>query len=182
MTPKLPESAFIFPPHKVEGTPKDARASFYELAKGKIKYLNSEKFMKWQIDYGELNFITQASAIIASEKTDNFEKWIHGLEIVINKDKYNINGKDYSDIIPFDLEHEIYEAWLRGKRGVGSDLDSRKKHLLAQRRAYLVAEKQGLGDKLFEHDMMINPRAKEEYEYASKAAKKQLGYLKKRKD
>lgn len=183
---KFPESSFIKPPYKVEGPPKEARESFYELAKDRIKYLNSEEFKKWQTEVREKpNFLTAGSGIMVRAKDiykgrDNVDKWIRNLEIVIDKDRFNINGKDYSDVIPSILEHEIYELWLDAKKGVGPELSRKKKHLLARRRQYLLAEQQGLGDKLFERDMIIYPQGREEYEYALQAAKKQLGHLKKK--
>ena len=181
MEPELPESSFIKPPYKVEGTPKEARASFYEFAKDRIKYLNEEEFRKWQKENRKKpNFITTASLVIgfSTREGDNFNKWIDNLEIIINKEGFNVYGKDYSDILPFVLEHEIYEAWLIGKKGVASELSDHKQHLLARRREYLLAEQAGLGDKMLEYATKVNPADKEEYEYALKAAKKQLGHKK----
>lgn len=179
---KLPESSCLDPFHKVEGSPKEARASFYELAKDRVKYLTHQEMLKWHEDvYGEKQLHTAAfvAAVFGPEEEKNIGKWITHLEIVVNKDAFNINGKDYSDLMPFVLEHEIYEAWLRGKRGVGPGLDESKRHLLAKRRQYLLAEKAGHGDKLFEWEMLVNPDRRKEYKYALKYAKKQLGRLKK---
>ena len=136
MTHKLPESSFINIPHKVEGTPKEARESFYELAKDKIKYLTNEEILKWYEDmFGRRQHsIPLAAYIIGSNTENDFNKWIYNLEIIVKKDAFNIEGKDYSDLLPFVLEHEIYEAWLSGKRGVGPALNKRKRHLLARRR------------------------------------------------
>ncbi len=178
MEPKLPESSFLDPPHEVEGPPKEARESFYELAKDKIRYLTNEEILKWYEDmFGRRQYSIPAAAyIIGSKKEKNFEKWIHNLEIIVKKDAFNIEGKDYSDILPFVLEHEIYEAWLSGKRGTGPKLSVDKKHLLALRREYLLAEQQGLGDKLLEWDTLtgFKDKSRTESEYALRVAKKQL--------
>ncbi len=178
MTLNLPESSFINPPHEVEGTPKEARASFYELAKDKIKYLTKEETEKWISKVAEPEIpIKTGAAIMRARKTKDFKKWVKNLEIIVNKDAFNRDRKDYSDLIPFVVEHEIYEAWLTAKKGVGFELGLDKQHLLARRRQYLLAEQAGLGDKIFEWHMKANPSQKEEYEYALRYAKKQLGHL-----
>jgi len=175
MTHKLPESSFMNPSHEVKGTPKEARESFYEFAKKRIKYLNHEEFIK--LNPGE---ISPAFNIIDAESLqegDNLEKWVDRLEITVDKDAFKIKGKDYSDLMPFVAEHEIYEAWLRAKKGTGSTLDREKKHILAQRRAFLLAEQQGLGDKFLEWAKLITPdktKHIKQCEYALKVAKKQL--------
>ena len=183
MTSTLPESSFINIPHKIEGTPKEARASFYELAKSRIKYLTHEEFIKLDRDTGGFpgkECLTPAFNIINAEsfqEGDNLEKWVDHLEVAVNKDAFKINKKDYSDLMPFVAEHEIYEAWLKVKKGTGFSLDIRKKHILAQRRAFLLAEQQGLGDKFLEWAKLIAPDHAEhikQCEYALKSAKKQL--------
>lgn len=107
------------------------------------------------------------------------EKWINQLDIVVNKDlfeKIKIHtGIDYTDIIPYGLDHEIFEAWLIAKKGIGSTLSINKKHLLARRREFLLAEKDGKGEKLFQFHMMVNPFAEKEYEYAWDKAKQRVG-------
>jgi len=178
MTLNLPESSFINPPHEVEGTPKEARASFYELAKDKIKYLTWDETEEWHNRMagitGKKPGIPVAVAIIQVSRGYNIRKFVNNLEIIVNKDSFNRDRKDYSDLIPFVVEHEIYETWLIAKKGAGSELGLDKQHLLARRKQYLLAEQAGLGDKMFEWHMKVNPSHKEEYEYALNAAKKRL--------
>ena len=181
MTPKLPESSFINLPHEVKGTPKEARASFYELAKNRVKYLTNKEFVELNQDmlYNE-TLSSPAMNIVnveSSQKGDNLEKWVDYLEITVNKDAFKINKKDYSDLMPFVLEHEIWETWLKAKKGVASTLDRGKKHILAHRRAFLLAEQQGLGDKFLEWAKLIAPYNTEhikQCEYALRVARKQL--------
>ena len=176
MKPKLPESSFINLPHEVKGTPKEARASFYELAKNKIKYLSDKEVIEWvskTIGPKEYPSKTAVSVIHTSE-SKNLRKWVNNLEIIINKDAFKIKGKDYSDLIPFVVDHEIFEGWLYAKKGVGSKKAHYEKHLLARRRQYLLAEQQGLGDKMLEWHNKLNPAIKEECEYALRVARKQL--------
>ena len=175
------ESSLIKPPHKVEGAPKEARESFYELAKNRIKYLNRKEYLEWVDVPYEYKWVYSSPAmnIINAEtvkEEDNLEKWVDRLEIAVNKDAFKINEKDYSDLIPFVAEHEIYEAWLTSKKGAASTLERGKKHLLAQRRAFFLAEEQGLGDKFLEWVKLTAPTVKhiKQCEYALKVAKKQL--------
>jgi hypothetical protein len=187
MTPKIPEIKYIHPPYEVEGTPKEARESFYEFVKERIKYLTDAEIRKWDKDRGgdqESKGPLPALYIISvgeSKKEDKPEKWINNLEIVVNKDAFKIKDKDYSDVMPFVVEHEIYETWLNAKKGAGSDLESVKQHTLALRKAFLLAEQQDLGDKLLEWNSLIdpdNPRNKKLCEYALRVAKKQLAHKK----
>lgn len=188
MAPKLPESSFIKPSHKVEGPPKEARKSFYEFAKHRIEYLTNEEIIKWDKDRGgrqERKHPDPALYVISTgdhEEGNNLERWVSNLEIVVNKDAFKIQGKDYSDLIPFVLEHEIYEVWLDAKKGAASTLDRQKQHILAHRRAFLLAEQQGLGDRLLEWAKLTDPdniENIEQCEYALQTAKKQSGHLKK---
>lgn len=182
---KIPEIPYTKPLHRVEGPPKEARASFYELAKKRIKYLTNEEFMEWDPERTSPAFlmVTPKSRV----EQGKLEKWIDDLEIIVNKDAFKIKDKDYSDLIPFVAEHEIYEAWLKVKKGAGSELERKKKHLLAQRRAFFLAEQKGkgLGNKLLKWSKLIAPnninnniKHIKECEYALKVAKKQLGHLK----
>jgi len=75
MTLNLPESSFINPPHEVEGTPKEARASFYELAKDKIKYLTWDEVKKWHKDMkGVKDKVTNASFVLGCDQDEDFGK------------------------------------------------------------------------------------------------------------
>lgn len=188
MRKKIPEIPYIHPPYEVEGPPKQARKSFYEFAKNRIKYLTNEEIVKWNKDRGgdqEQKRLEPALYFISAGgrgEGDNLEKWVSNLEIVVNKDAFKIQGKDYSDLIPFVLEHEIYETWLNVKKGAGSTIDTKKQHILAHRKAFLLAEQQGLGGKFLEWIKLLdpdNPKNIKQCEYALKVAKKQLGHLKK---
>lgn len=38
-------------------------------------------------------------------------------KIIINKPSFNIDGEDFSDLIPIVIEHEAYELWYSCKKG-----------------------------------------------------------------
>ncbi len=181
--PRIPKIEYIHPPYKVEGPPKEARESFYEFAKKRIKYLTDEEMRKWDKDRGgdpESKQPKPALYIISiggSKKGDSPEKWVDNLEIVVNKDAFKIKDKDNSAVMPFVIEHEIYETWLNAKKGAGSDLTMKKQHILALRRAFLLAEQQGLSEKFLEWNSLIDPdnvKNRELCEYALKVAKRMV--------
>lgn len=177
---KFPESSIVNNPHKIEGTMKEAKKSFYELAKSKVKYLSWDEIKKWHKETSNRDEYVTTASYILNYKTNvteegDFEKWISNLEIVVNKDVFVINREDFSDIMPFILKHDIYEAWLSAKKGSASSFDVNKKHLLARRREFLLAAEQSLEDKLFEFHMTINPGSEDEYRYALEYAKKKMG-------
>ena len=183
---KPPESSFINPLHEVKGTSKEARASFYERAKDKIKYITEEEARKWFEEATGQKCdpnvpITAAVFSNTIRSKHGSRKWLNNLEIIVNEDAFNIDGEDYSDLKPFVIEHEIYESWLRVKKGLGPEMERHKRHFLAKRRQYLLAEQQGLGDKLLEWHTKRIPGQKDDHEYALKVAKKQLGHLKSKK-
>ena len=179
MTHELPESSELDPPYKIEGSMKDARQSFYELAKERIKYVTDEEAREWvKNGLGIENRSTTGMYTIGDETVMeggiDVEKWIKKLKIIVNKDIFIQNGIDYSDLIPITIEHEIYESWLTAKKGAVTDSDVSKKHLLARRREFLLAEQEGLGERLFEFLMILNSGVEGELREALKYAKKRL--------
>ena len=148
----LPETSILEKPLNMGGLMTESKKSFYELAKSKIKYLSSEEIVEWhKKNSGRDNYLSNASYIIGVTLKRNadtrVERLINALEIVVNKDFITMNGEDFSDCIPFVIEHEIYEAWLSAKEGAVNSREVNTKHLLAKRREYLIVEQQGLGEK-----------------------------------
>lgn len=169
-----PDSSTLEPSHKIEGSQIEAKNSFYELAKSRIKFLNSKKFGDWinryqgpiaEYLYRTAHFKDTALFLIkpklSQNETGEINKFIENLEIVINEDGFILDGVDYSEIIPFVAEHEIYEAWLHAKMGLGQssfikNLDTA--HKLALRKEFFCAQKMGLSDKLFAYHIKIDPK------------------------
>lgn len=185
---KTPESSFINPPHKIEGKISEAKKSFYELAKDKVRYFNHQQFMDWVskiVGKGKAKILYENAAVLAviknekSQEEQKIEKYVTNLEIAIDATKFNINNKSYDDILPFVIEHEIYESWLRSKKGFleekeFSEESRTRAHLLAIRREFLLAEKEGKAEKMFEWRMLIAPEEEKEYSSAWENAKKKL--------
>lgn len=182
---KCPESSYVRPPHKVEGPMRKAREDFYELAKSKMRYMRSEEFNQWvyemigdrcdkKIGAGFGPFFFR----IKKDGNRVIEKLVGNLEIGINIDAFVIDGESYEDLIPFVVEHELYEAWMNAKKGLLEGAFDQgglnKKHYLAERREFLLAEKAGLGKKLFKWRMKTYPDNELEYRSAWESAKKKV--------
>lgn len=182
---KIPESSFINPPHKIEGKMEKARESFYELAKDKIRYFNHQQFIDWvsEIVDKETAVVYKNSGalvVIKSEKNEEDQKkYVTNLEIAVDTSKLNFNGENYEDILPFVIEHEIYESWIRSKKGFieekeFSEESRNRAHRLAMRREFLLAEKAGKGDRMFAWRMAMRPKKEKDYMAAWENAKKKL--------
>lgn len=173
----FPDSSVLDTPHKIEGEMPIAKTCFYDLAKNKTKFLTDDQMKMWQEVYnGKLFSISPASYILSMVERDTlgggFDKWILNLEIVVNKDAFKLMGKDYSELIPIVIEHEIYEAWLSAKKGVASTLDVGMKHRLARRREVRLAQELGLVEKLLEWYSARIPGAIPEIQEAIKQVEK----------
>lgn len=183
---KFPESSVVNPPHKVEEDFQTAKENFFELARSKVRYLSAEEFADWvKSMVGDADIRVGAGftpfwMTFKESEDGSQERFIENLEIGINKDEFIIDGESFEDLIPFVLEHEIQEAWLNAKRGYldGSSAATPEgmhtKHLLAERKEFFLAEKAGLGEKLFRWRMNKFPDLEEECRLAWDSAKKKL--------
>ncbi len=104
------------------------------------------------------------TGIVTPEQT----KWIDALEIYINKQAFSINGQDYSDIIPYVIEHEIYERWAKDKQGFVPNPN--QAHLLARRHEFRIAVQDGKADRLLEFIKVATPADLPDAEEAYKAS------------
>ena len=168
-----PESSYLSKPHKIEGPPKEARERFYEMARSRVFYASRDEM----VEFGK-----QASGKDESQTTalyvrmpreefteDGMEKWIDGLQIIVNKDAFQQDGKDFSDLIPYAVEHELYELWVKSKQGV-SVKETEKAHLLARRKQVEMALRDGKLDRMIEFYTKLNLEYAKELEYARKKA------------
>ena len=159
MAIKVPEYSYLEEPHKVEGTPKESRQSFYELAKSRVRLVSQDEHLKFEKDIFGPDW-GSCSAIYIIDTSDKIaegqqERWLKVLDISVNKDAFIYGGEDYSDLIPYAVEHEIYEAWLWTKKGY-QPKNSRINHLLARRRQFEMAMKDGRAEKLLEYYKKLN--------------------------
>ena len=171
---KHPESLYLPKPYKIEGAPKEAKERFYEMAKSRIVYLTKDEMIKFgEQATGEDESSTTGLYVRLSRKEvvdGNIDKWIDGLQIAINKDAFQIDGQDFSDLIPYAVEHELYELWVKSKKGV-SVQKTEKAHLLARRKQAEMALRDGKLDRMIEFYTSLNPEYAKELEYAREKAR-----------
>ncbi len=172
---KHPESSYLPEPHKIEGSPKEAKEHFYEMARTRIVYVTKEEMVEFgKQETGEDESTTTGLYIrLPREKTtkEGVEKWIDGLQIVINKDAFQQDGKDFSDLIPYAVEHELYELWVKSKKGKSIQRTD-KAHLLARQRQVELALRDKKLDKMIEFYTTLNPEYAQELDYARKKAER----------
>ena len=146
----LPENARFEKRYVIEGDMMEAKEKFYELAKSRIQHLNNAQTVEWVKTGIGVGHEASAGCVVAAGNKmtpeGNVEKWVEGLEIIINDDAL----AGFEDIVPFVVEHEIYEIWLTSKKGAGENLTPRQMHLLSRRKQYLAAEEAGKGERLLE--------------------------------
>ena len=148
MEVKVPESAELKKPHHVGRDIIEAKKSFYKLAKSRITLRSRGEHIAFEKEvFGEDWALSSAVFVLApgtSGSKNDLEKWVVALEISINKDFF---GKENKDLIPYAVEHEVFEAWMRSKRGI-SPQSSKINHLLARRKQLEMAMKDGKAEKL----------------------------------
>lgn len=161
--------------------PED-KSFFYDLAKSRIMYQTRRENRAWQKKYRDMPGETTATCVVAFFNSigidGGVEKWVDKLTIVVNGgliDKLSRKlDEDFTSIIPYIVEHDVYEAWLSAKRGAGQSLEVSDKHLLARRREFLLATQDGLAERLFSFLMAVNPASEEECRNAMEYAQRRL--------
>lgn len=67
--------------------------------------------------------------------SESIEKWIDGLQIVVNKDAFIRDDEDFSDLIPYAVEHELYELWVKSKPGMNISVEKTEKALFLREKS-----------------------------------------------
>lgn len=165
---QLAEPIFVF-----SRDMRKAKSDFWEFAKTRVRMHSTEQAAEFNTKYFPPNEKPSSAAGFIHRcwtKGADPEMGIASYEISINSDYY---GVEYADLVPYALEHEIYEGWLRSKRGVR--VNSREKaHVLARRHQMRLAMRDGKAER--EIDFYVNriPTLKSEFEDAYKKAAKKL--------
>lgn len=171
MEVKVPDTSRLEKPHIVGRDMIEARKSFWELAQSRIVYRNQQEHIAFEKAVYGPNWENSSAVYVlsrgASGEGDNPDKWVTALEISINKDFF---GQDNADLIPYAVEHEVLEAWMWSKRGI-SPQNSHTNHLLARRRQFEMAMKDGKAEKLLLFYKKVNPESESELQYAYDKAK-----------
>lgn len=138
--------------HYLEGTVREQQESLYELARSRLQIVSQEEHLEFAAKaYVGLPLALAPLTLVrhtAIPTAEGEKRWVSILAISINRDFYRIGTDDYTDLIPYGVEHELCEAWLHVKPGPPIDGDSR--HLLAALREFYLAAKDGKAEKLLE--------------------------------
>lgn len=138
----------------IVGTPNETKNEFFDLLKQESQIVDGRTFRE----------MFPNTYIAAFSKVTVFsdgpaKKTTEGIKVYLNKDDFIIAGKDYSDLIPIILRHEIAELWYFSKTGfsmspppkaIGKKGRRDFAHALALREEYGYAFKLGKADRLLE--------------------------------
>jgi len=169
MEGKLPEYSKLEKPHKVEGLPTEQKKSFYEMAKERVRIVGAEEHASFEQDMYGLSQYPAAVYIVSNRKDvieGKVENFVDALDINVNKDFFFVDKEDYTDLIPYAVEHEVYEAWLWSKRG-HQPSNSTTRHLLARIKEVECAFKDGKAERMLEfYKRKMNNGTGEEFDFA----------------
>ncbi|MDP3729871.1 MAG: hypothetical protein Q8R26_03990 [bacterium] len=152
---------------------KEAKRRFWEMAKTRVRMHSAEEHAEFHAAHFPKDEMPTSTAFvmeIGHTEGDDPEKGVLGLEISVNKDFF---GEENTDLIPYAIEHEIYEAWVSSKRGLRAK-DLKEGHLLARMHQVEMAMKDGKAEKLLNFYISKNKNLKEEFEEAYEKAKKKI--------
>jgi hypothetical protein len=132
---------------------------FHDYALSKVQRLSVADLDKWEAKVtqakGQKLFrspasfnIPQVDLVVAHLKSDEIVHALKNMEIVVCPSLLKTRGMDFSDIEPYLIEHEIYEAWLNLTKPILDNSQS-ESHILALERMYLLADKDGKAERLF---------------------------------
>lgn len=158
------ESYELENPHFLERNMKEAKANFWAFARSRTHVDTYEEHAKFHDAHFLKNIVPTSAAGVferGSTEGDDPEKGILAMEISVNKDFF---GEEYADLIPYAIEHEIYEMWVQAKRGLRVSGD--KPHFLARMHQIEMAMKDGKAERLIQFYCSKMPRIKGEFEEA----------------
>lgn len=169
---EMPPSGILENPHHIGRDIIEAKKSFWELAQSRTHYRTQEEHIAFEKSvFGDDWQVSSAVYVNSSgwsgDESDP-EQWITGLEISINKDFF---GEENKDLIPYAVEHEVFEAWMWLKRGIKTQ-SAQANHLLARRRQFEMAMKDGKAEKLRDFYKQVIPEFSSELDYAYDVAKR----------
>jgi len=153
-------------PREIDRNFQKAKQEFWELAQSRINIDTQEQHEVFHEAYFPKDEIPTSAAFALlpgySKNSTDQEKAILEFEISINKDFF---GDEYADLIPYAIEHEIYEAWLHAKRGWNPQT-IKQGHLLARKYQLKKAMADGKAERLVDFYIKKFPHLKDEFEDA----------------
>lgn len=171
---------------------KESKKEFFAQLRKSIIHCNQQEYKeKTQETIEKVPLSGISFDIRIVRKADHEPIGYFDAQIFINDDYYSKNfGKDYSDMLPYDLEHEMWEAYYSTKKGYNPDaLDLKegeqeryfgRAHYLTIRQALRKAHKDGKLDEYLDwirvqlktFQALGDTKATEELAYCRKEAEK----------
>jgi hypothetical protein len=106
---------------------------------------NTEKFAPSYLNW--LNYFLEQKSSIQEKKLITHLLILINQDFLLGGDKQE--GDNFFDILPCIIEHEVFEAWLTVKQGIGETFTSEQRHFLALIHEYAFAHRMGKLDRLF---------------------------------
>lgn len=160
-------------PYKIDRNLREAKTQFWEFAKSRVSLDSQEEHETFHKKHFPDNEKPSSAAFVLergfTRDSDDPEKGVLGFKISINKDFY---GKEYADLIPYAIEHEVYEAWIHAKRG-WNPASTKQGHLLARKHQLKMAMIDGKAERLVKFYIERTPSLREEFEDAYRRVKEE---------
>ncbi len=169
-----PESTHVNPPHIIEGISTEAKQSFYDMVRSRVHMRDWDEHM----GHEKLTSLTQDSPcaffLLGTEDVnigEDLQRWVSVADVAVNIDYFtyyageHTQPEDFTDLIPFVIEHEIYEMWLIAKKGM-KPTNTDDIHMLARRKESEMAAEQGKLDRLVEFYKKTGKVKLDEIQYA----------------
>lgn len=142
-----------------------SKDKFLEYAKNETKILPSSEFYSWTMEnMGSAILGATARFKVIQDKDTGAPI---GFKAAVNEGMFQMDGVDYSDLIPFVIEHEVQEAWMKIE---DQPTTLNERHKEARRLEFSAALKDGKAEKLMEWLMKLNPNFEFEFKEAYTSA------------
>lgn len=156
LVPGMPKSALLPTPYVVKN-----KTDFWEFAKSRVSYRIQSQHNEFIKTVFNDNHNSTGSFVLNGTVYDDMPSVIYYYEISINLSA--LPGQ-YMDLIPYIIEHEIYESWIYIKRGFRFDMHikSNGPHLLAKRHEYRLLMNNNLLMLRLNHDRFFGSIGRKE--------------------
>lgn len=172
----IPQDSFLDKPHKIEDPSTESKLSFFDLAKSRVQMLPEEEYCRFEQEvFGDTHPKNTGMFVLSSRTEQRLlpflprkktpKEFVDALDIKVNQDAFIVDELDYSDLVPYTIEHEVYEAWVSSKVGY-QPKDGQTSHLLARRKQFEAAMADGKAERLLEFCVKFNPANSEEFQAA----------------
>ncbi len=130
-------------------------------ARDRVLVLDTNNFNKWMVQKRGAIVLGATAWFINSYDTDGSVYF----DSAVNKDLFLINDEDYTNLLPYAIEHEVQESYLKIliKKGLMSESDT---HGLAMKAEFELASQDGKQQRLYDYMLKKSPERINEYQEA----------------